>query len=524
MKSLIFFLIFLFSCNRFVQLTDSDYNEVININNQTSLPLYFSHNINGELYPCGCRKFPLGGLEQVAGELGLAQEKSPILYVDSGDTFFESTVIPDFIKKSSLFKAKKIAKALSKLGLQIYTPGDQDFAAGVDFLKTVASEESFEFLITNSSSELKLKHKKAIHKKAGNLDLYFLGVLDPSLLKSTDKKYFESVSNALQTELKKIKPTKNTRIILLSHSGLDTDKILAERFPQIDWIIGAHTQSFLRYTIDVKNTKIVQVLSRNHYMGRIDISLGDKKLDKYELVEIRDEKKDLIKPNPMQAWLAEFKTEQDKIYASEQNFSFGQGEISKKIKTANSCLECHESQHKFWQKTAHSMAFVTLVKAKEDKNPQCIGCHSVGLNQEGGFNSYKNIHQKEIDGKIMPVDYQAYWDDFKQETSKIKSVRELSSSERLKWHKSADKINKKHNVEYNYAHVQCLNCHEQSTEHPFGEPIEARKLDFKSKCMNCHTRDQSPSWYNKDSKGLATSLNDKYFAEKLKLVSCPHEP
>lgn len=523
MKTILFFLIFFTSCNQLVKLTDNNYNEVINVENQTSIPLYFSHNINGELYPCGCRKFPLGGLEQVAGELGNAKKVSPYIYVDSGDTFFESTIIPDFVKKSSHFKAKKLAKALTKLGLEIYTPGDQDFAAGVDFLKQISEEEPFQFLITNSSPKLNIKHKKLIHKKVNDMDLYFVGVLHPGLLRSEYRKFILPAETELSKILKEIPNSPKSRIILLSHSGVDYDQMLAKKFPRLDWIIGAHSQSFLRYTIDVKNTKIVQVLSRNHYLGRIDLSLGDKKLDKYELVEIRDEKKDLISPNPFQKWLSDFKQEQDKIYEQEQNFSFDQNSGPKKLSTANSCIECHEAQGKFWQKTAHSMAYITLIKAKDDKNPQCIGCHSLGLNQEGGYNSYKNIIQKEEDGKITAVDYDTYWSEFNDITKSVKSIRELPEKKRLTWHKVEAKANAKYKVTNNYAHVQCLNCHEQSSEHPFGEPLEKKEKHFQAKCVQCHTRDQSPSWYNKDSKGLATSLNDKYFAKKLKLVSCPHE-
>ena len=40
-------------------------------------------------------------------------------------------------------------------------------------------------------------------------------------------------------------------------------------------------------------------------------------------------------------------------------------------------------------------------------------------------------------------------------------------------------------------------------------------------CIKCHTQDQSPEWYYKDNKGIATTLNKKYFAKQLKKVACP---
>lgn len=64
------------------------------------------------------------------------------------------------------------------------------------------------------------------------------------------------------------------------------------------------------------------------------------------------------------------------------------------------CGSCHRSQLESWEKTAHAKALDSLApkakaeakkKAKLDPNKDyrqdqdCIGCHSTGLNQEGGY-------------------------------------------------------------------------------------------------------------------------------------------
>ena len=504
----------LISCNQFIQYTQSDYNNVIDAKGKQEIEILFSHNINGEAYPCGCRNFPLGGLEQIAGLIESHKKNTGVLYVDSGDTLFTSTVIPSFVEKSSEFKAKSLALALEKLGLRIFLPGDQDFALGVDFLSSIANQASFDFLISNATNNLKIKHKKMIHIKAKGVDLFFIGVLSPQLLKGSDKQYVSDSSTAIENELKNISKNfsnlKNKRIILLSHSGLEQDRIFAKKFQDIDWIIGAHSQSYLRFSEDIGNTKLVQVLSRNHYLGQINIHLQDKKNDKYQIVEIRDELKDLVKPNPMQDFLSQYKTDLDKILAEEQNFSFEQ-DTTKRIQTYSTCLECHDKQYEFWSSTPHSLAYSTLIKAKAAKNPECIKCHSVGLNQPGGFNSYSNIMDKKVDQ-----------DKYFKELMPIKNpLRDQSKADIIKWSKLRDQADKKFKVTQNFAHVQCLNCHDLSNEHPFNEINHVNSKDYKSKCIECHTRDQSPEWYDKDSKGLATSLNDQYFAEKLKKMSCP---
>ena len=65
------------SCSKFVELTDTKYHEEISQEGATGLSLFFSHNINGETHPCGCRQFPLGGMAQVNGILRSEEKKAP---------------------------------------------------------------------------------------------------------------------------------------------------------------------------------------------------------------------------------------------------------------------------------------------------------------------------------------------------------------------------------------------------------------------------------------------------------------
>jgi len=52
--------------------------------------------------------------------------------------------------------------------------------------------------------------------------------------------------------------------------------------------------------------------------------------------------------------------------------------------TAN-CKSCHAAAHKVWSGSAHSHAWRTLVQVGHQKDPDCVGCHVVGLQYQGGF-------------------------------------------------------------------------------------------------------------------------------------------
>lgn len=56
---------------------------------------------------------------------------------------------------------------------------------------------------------------------------------------------FHAVADTLTKVLREIKSEGIQHIVLLSHLGLDQDKLLAERFPELSLIIGGHTHSLL---------------------------------------------------------------------------------------------------------------------------------------------------------------------------------------------------------------------------------------------------------------------------------------
>jgi hypothetical protein len=187
------------------------------------------------------------------------------------------------------------------------------------------------------------------------------------------------------------------------------------------------------------------------------------------------------------------------------------------IPTYISCSDCHKQQVAFWQKTAHSLAFTTLIHDKAQNNPSCIKCHSVGMNIPGGFTGSRNLVSS--DNKNFNI--KNYWKELNKTVPFEHPVRDLSPKKRQKIAKLWLKHDTKSGVQANYSNVQCLNCHNQNLDHPFGEKSIVKVAPVMQKCLACHTQDQSPSWYDKDAKGLASSLNKSYFSKKLEQVSCP---
>lgn len=510
------------SCSEIVKkIENQNYSTKIdNVTGSSTFNILFGHNIHGETHPCGCRQFPLGGLAQIAGIISEQRMKAPLIYVDTGDTFFPSSKLPESMHSSLKFIAEELHSSLESLGLDYYLPGDQDFAFGESYIEELSKRAKYQFIISNLSPTSKIKHKPWVQIKISNEKSIFLfGIISPEVMPNHLRGLFTDEKLAIEKTLDQIDDLKksNDVIILMSHSGIERDAEYAKFFPQIEWIIGAHSQSFLN-TFQLENkTKLVQVLSRNHYLGQIEISLNTDESN-YKVIEVRDDWKDKIANNPYLTRLDKHKIELKKIQLKEQD-AMNTNHGVQKIPTANSCLECHSSQVAFWQKTAHSLAYQTLRDANEESNPNCTGCHSVGFQNENGFSRTSDIVLK--DSKpISKNDSVKYWKNISSFFKPGSSIRSMSNTDREKISHQWQKADKKLKISHNFANVQCLNCHDKSAQHPF-ETQEVVKTNIQSKCLSCHNADQSPHWYNKNNKGLADTLNKQVYQEKLKLVACP---
>lgn len=290
------------------------------------LSIVFSHNLNSNISDCGCGTFPKGGIDKVAGKLHQLSKKSKIIYVDTGDAFFSSPTVPRFLSRSLKFTARTISEFYDDLELRYFTPGDQDLAMGVDFLADISEKAKYKFLINNlNDHSIKIKQWDKI--TYGPNKIYITGVINPATISNASLKLKDPVSSLKEVLNEITKDGYNPknqfhRLVLLSHSGLDYDKYLAKTFPELDWIIGAHTQRLIQFPTYIGSTRIVQVRSENYYLGEVSMSLKKgKKHDFYSTHEIVQGMENLMVPNPFIIKVNNYKKELRKIKKEEETFS-----------------------------------------------------------------------------------------------------------------------------------------------------------------------------------------------------------
>jgi len=64
---------------------------------------------------------------------------------------------------------------------------------------------------------------------------------------------------------------------------------------------------------------------------------------------------------------------------------------------SKSCKGCHKYEYDKWSTKSHAHAYATLERVGSELDPECVGCHVVGLKYEGGFVSVQET------GDLMDV-------------------------------------------------------------------------------------------------------------------------
>ena len=70
---------------------------------------------------------------------------------------------------------------------------------------------------------------------------------------------------------------------------------------------------------------------------------------------------------------------------SSRTYRWGNDGITGKYLGSSGCALCHVNTHSQWADTLHAHALESLEAIGQDENEDCIGCHTVGFGEEGGF-------------------------------------------------------------------------------------------------------------------------------------------
>ncbi len=412
---------------------------------QKTLTILHTNNINAQLENCLCDKHPYGGLEKIGYQVKKLREKqAEILLLDAGDFF---PAYPDSNKITTLLRIMQYLK-YDAMG-----PGDQEFLLGYKSLKNAKEEYKLPFISSNILVNGKNLFPPSKIFKKGNFLIKIFALISERAFDF----YPEEIKNEIEvTDPEKFLSTqlagpekKNQITILLSHLGEETDRVIAKKFPELDIIIGGHSQTTLPEPVRIGKTIILQAGGEAYYLGKLDLQMGNK--DRYTVKGYQLIKMGLELPNdPAIVNLVknyDFHFIHNALANMPNSHIIGEKYL---VKEAESCAgECHSQQLENWKKGKHSKAWHSLEKENKTKISECVSCHASGYGRKDGF---FNIN-------LTP-----------EMTNVTCTECHLTRREHLtlKNSKSVEKINKNN----------CLRCHDKKNDPEFNYEKKMKELNY----------------------------------------------
>ena len=188
-----------------------------------------------------------GGLARISAAVKkFKSEENNVVWLNAGD-FFQGTIW------YSKFKWEPVAQFNNLLEFDAMTLGNHEFDNGMDGLLPFLKNTTCPIVVSNIDAKNSETQFSKIVKPSVILDIAgkkvgVVGYITPeTVFTSSPPKNLEFLDEVEEVtkEVHKLTQQGIDIIIALGHSGYEKDKEIAEKVPDIDIVVGAHTHSFL---------------------------------------------------------------------------------------------------------------------------------------------------------------------------------------------------------------------------------------------------------------------------------------
>jgi hypothetical protein len=383
------------------------------------LTVFFSGNILGNLKPCGCTTGQLGGIER-RGAVFNKTEKNKRLIIDTGNILTGQSE-QDIIKFGILFQAMEI------LEYDLVNLNETDLAIARDL--TLLDNPAFNLITGASDSESSIGSSFTKEMQLGREKLYLnIASADAeSISNQPVRNLFAAKPNALNLNILLINNCNDDIISQITSSGI-VDVVVCPTDADEPEIIHK----------DIKKPLFITVGRLGEYIGKLTVGLAEG--NQLNVNYSRQTVTEKLQPNHDLVQL--YRDYQFMVKEADLLGKIPRVPLPDGLQYVGSakCKLCHEYEYNKWAEFRHAHAYKTLVEVNSQYDPECIGCHVVGIGYESGFISEQ-------------------------------SPKDLRN-------------------------VGCEVCHGPASRHIASEG-EIKPAEPKSACIDCHTSEQDPDYERK---------------------------
>jgi 2',3'-cyclic-nucleotide 2'-phosphodiesterase (5'-nucleotidase family) len=432
------------------------------------LVLFYSADIHGNLEVCGCPIHPLGGVARRMGYINAFRKRSPdaaIVMADVGRIFADDLQPgTNELRADAQLMNDWIVRANEAMNLELINLSYRDLPYAGELLQPGDSTPekpkpeksaliSANVKVTDATRENPAPYIiKTVTGKRLKLPvrIAFIGLSDlpPDNFKERIAAGGFVIHDPLAAAKKVLAEVhdKADVTVIIGYLKRGTAVKLAQQNDNLDLIINSDGSGVTLDPLEVNNTLIVYAAKETKHLGELrfytdDEGVVDRFTNRYvELDEVIPDDPQLAKMTKQAR--REIDATQTRMAEAEAELIAAriakEGAPKSPFTTSEACAKCHVEEYKVWQKTLHSHAFTGLEKRQRIYDAACVGCHSVGYQQQGFIN--------------------------------IKATPQ-------------------------FANVQCESCHGPGAEHA-AKPIKGQYPTpaAPASCVVCHDRDNSPDF------------------------------
>jgi peroxiredoxin len=253
--------------------------------------ILFTNNTNGMVK--AAPGIEVGGLARRATVVKRERALGNVLLVDGGDFMPTS---PD------VAKSNKVVAAMAKMGYDAVAIGEAEFVNGLAYLRALAKGKKLP-LVSANVKQCKGEDvcsdivRSTISKEVGGKKVAIFSYTSEDAFGFTPEerlkagKWYVKIVD-YKSPLKGFIESKrkdNDLLVVISHAGIEADQALAAEYPEIDVIVGAHSQTFLNQPTRVGKTVIAQAAGDGQYVGKLVIKFDENNKpapEAYELIPL----------------------------------------------------------------------------------------------------------------------------------------------------------------------------------------------------------------------------------------------
>ncbi|MDJ1006878.1 MAG: bifunctional metallophosphatase/5'-nucleotidase [Paracoccaceae bacterium] len=225
-----------------------------------------------------------GGMARMVTAVNEAKARHDnVMLLDAGDQF-QGTLFFQF------YGGDVQAEMMNVLGYDAMAVGNHEFNNGPEGLLNFVSQVEFPVLMSNADltgePELRdvLQRSVVIEKAGERIGIIGVTPLNNDELSSPGPNIvFTDPSQAIQAEIDALEADGVDKIILLSHSGYQTDLVIAIQTLGLDLIIGGHSNTLLGdmegaagpYPTITNGVPIVTAFAYGKYLGELELTFDD---------------------------------------------------------------------------------------------------------------------------------------------------------------------------------------------------------------------------------------------------------